>query len=123
MKSVAGSGLKAVLAAVAFSTTILTVASSWAAPTFQYNLLRSDVCTMGVSEYWWQEDPQLPHPPMANCGALMTQTCTDKGGKFALRNGKATCTFLKTEQGSALNGKTIGQSGNGPTIPAPAGGK
>ena len=92
---------------------------SWASPTFQFTYLKAERCSMGVSEFWWVEDPHLPSIPMERCMMFVTSKCTEQGGVIEEKSGKKFCK-LPAKLGPAFE-KLYGPSNTGPTIPGPKG--
>lgn len=79
---------------------------------FVFRLLPSEKCTLSKV---YVEDPQLT----VKCQMFIADTCTSSGGSLVESNGLPACKLPSAK--AAQFDRKLGQSGNGPTFPEPAG--
>jgi hypothetical protein len=80
---------------------------------FVFRLLPSEKCTMTPVSV---PDPQLTK---VKCNALVADSCSSSGGSLVVSNGAPACRLPGSK--AAQFDRKIGQFGNGPTFPDPAG--
>ena len=77
---------------------------------FVFRLLPSEKCTLSKV---YVEDPQLT----VKCQMFVTDSCTSSGGSLVAQDGLPACKLPSSK--AAVFDRKFGQSGNGPTFPAP----
>lgn len=78
---------------------------------FVFRLLPSEKCTLSPTTV---ADPQLSG---VRCPPMIADSCTSSGGSLVAQNGLPACRLPSSK--AAVFDRKFGQSGNGPTFPAP----